>query len=230
MNPFQKKQLDLIRQMESDFASGTATSTVVAMQTDYVNDPQLCLTCVSFLPHDIVDTIQKQLIRPLSVIEPDFYFYPNQSLHITIQNIRVISDPPHFNEIDIAKAQQLLQNFIPAYEPFVFEFSGILLLPTSLAVIVLITPEYDHFVRAFRQTLISADVPDDKQYFSDEIIFANTTICRYTHEPSQEFLDEVAKHKQTLFGSMNVEEVSLIQTNAGAHPLKTKVLGTYRFR
>lgn len=230
MTLYQQKQIVLMRQMENSLAKNTAASTIVTIQKDYVNDPQLCLTCVSFLPKNIAETIQTQQLTKLAAIEPAFYYYPVQSLHVTIQNIRVINNPPHFSSADIAKAQQLLQNFIPAYKPFVFEFSGILLLPTSLAIIALITPEYDHFVRAFRQTLISAGIPDDKQYFTDEVIFANTTVCRYTHEPSQRFLDEVKKHESMFFGSMTAKEVSLIQTNAGAHPSKTKVLGTYQFR
>lgn len=229
MTPYQQKQIVLMRQMEDSLAKNTAASTIVIIQKDYVNDPQLCLTCVSFLPKNIAETIQTQLLTKLATIESAFYYYPVQSLHVTIQNIRIINNPPHFCSADIAKAQQLLQNFIPAYKPFVFEFFGILLLPTSLAIIALITPEYERFVRAFRQALINAGIPDDKQYFTNEIIFANTTICRYTHEPSQEFLDELKKYERTSFGSMRAQEVSLIQTNAGAHPSKTKVLGTYQF-
>lgn len=230
MTLYQQKQIVLMRQMEDSLAKNTAASTIVTMQKDYVNDPQLCLTCVSFLPKNTAETIQTQLLTALATIEPAFYYYPVQSLHVTIQNIRVINNPPHFSAADIAKAQQLLLNFIPSYGPFVFEFSGILRLPTSLAIIALITPEYDRFIRAFRQALVAAGIPDDKKYFTDEIIFANTTICRYTHEPSQEFFGEVEKRKQTSFDSMRAQEVSLIQTNAGAHPSKMKVLCTYPFR
>lgn len=230
MTPFQKKQLDLMRQMEVQALSNPAVTTIVPMQTDYANDPQLCLTCVSFLPKDIATRIQTQILTPLKTIEPDFYYYPIESLHVTIQNIRVINYPLHFGPTEIAKTKKLLSEFVPGYEPFRFELSGTIHMPTSLVVIALVDPAYDQFVRTLRQALIDAGIPDDKKYFTDEIVFANTTVCRYTHAPSQKFLQEVKKLRDEHIGAFTVHEVSLIETNAGVHPSKTKVFGTYRFK
>lgn len=228
MTPFQQKQLALMRQMELTFASGAPASTIVPMQADYKNDTQMCLTYVTFIPKEIAVMIQRKLISTLSAIEPDFYYYPEDALHVTIQNIRVIHDPPHFGPHEIAKAKELLSTLTSHYSPFLFEFAGILSLPTSLAIIVLTSPEYDEFVKLLRQELNRAGIPDDKTYFTNDVVFTNTTICRYVHQPSKKFIDEVQKHRSEFFGTMSAKNVSLIQTNAGAHPSKTTILAPTR--
>lgn len=230
MIPFQRKQIALMRQMESRFTSGTTASSIVSMQSDYRNDNQLCLTCVSKIPKDVAVTIQTKILRNLSAIEPNFYYYPTESLHITIQNIRIINNPPHFGPSEIAKVARLLSEFIPQFEPFPFILSGLIRMPTSISVIALVTPAYDRCIKLLRKRLVSVGVADDKKYFSPDVIFANATICRYTHKPSEKFMQEVEKHSPEFFGKMTAREVSLIETNAGFYPAKTKVFGTYRFK
>ena len=219
-----------MRQMEAQFASGSGISTIVPFQTDYVNDPRLCLTSVSFLPEDIATTIQTQILTPLGIIEPEFYYYPIQSLHITIQNIRVINRPPHFGGTEIEKAKTLLSEIVPQFGPFKFELNGTIRMPTSFAVIALVSPQYDKFVRVLRHAFIAAGISDDKKYFTDEIVFAHATICRYTRNPSVAFINELKHHTSEFIGTMDAPEVSLVETNAGAHPSKTTVFGTYRFQ
>ncbi len=218
-----------MRRMESASASNPGASTIVPMQTDYENDPQICLTCVSFLSKKLADTIRTTLIDTLIRIEPAFYYYPVGSLHVTIQNIRVIHDPPQFSASDIKKAKSVLINSVAVAGPFPMTFQGILRMPTSCSVIALIHPGYDRYIAKLRSELSMAGVPDDKKYFTDDMVFANTTFCRYTHKPSEKFLEELSKHGSDFFGTMTVREVSLITTNAGAHPSKTRIFGQYRF-
>lgn len=219
-----------MRHMESSLARGATVSTIVPLQTDYANDPQLCLTAVSFVGADIANSIHNKLISKLQTIEPDFYYYGRDSLHLTIQNVRVINSPPHFTESDITAVQTVLADMTARYEPFSFTLCGLLSMPTSVSVIALIEPRYDAFIRDLRQQLIAAGVPDDKTYFTDEMVFANITICRYTHAPRQSFLAQLATHRDVPLGNFTAADVSVIRTNAGAHPSKTKVFGTYRFR
>lgn len=219
-----------MRQMEATLANGAHASTIVPMQTDYVNDPQIALTCITFIDKNLTATIQTQLIQPLQIIEPEFYYYPDNALHLTIQNIRVINNPPHFGASDIAKAQRVLAEEIPSSGPFQFTLTGLLSMPTSVSIIALVNPEYDQFVKKFRNKLIDAHVPDDKKYFTDEIIFANITICRYTHKPSPEFIEKLTTMKDLMIGSFTATNVSLVQMNAGASPSKTVILGQYMFR
>lgn len=230
MTPFQQKQLDLMRQMESSLASGSRASTIVPLQADYATDTQMCLSVNSFVPSTIAAAIQAKLIEPLRQIDPAQYYYPNESLHITFHSVRIIHDPPTYTDQDIKTSHRLLTKFIPLEQPFPFILHGILSMPTSVSVIALIIPEYNRFIRKLRHLFVDSGIPDDKKYFSDEIVFANTTICRYTHKPSSEFLEKLKVLKDMYVGEFVAKDVSLVETNAGAFPSKTTVLGRYQFR
>lgn len=229
MTPFQQRQLALMRQMETCLASDTTASTIIPFQTDYVTDPQRALSVNAYIPIRLATVIQSKLINPLKTIDPTQYYYPDESLHITIHSIRIIHDPPMYTPRDIETSMQLLERFIQSEHPFSFTLHGIISLPTSVAVIALITPEYDRFTRSLRRAFVDAGIPDDKTYFTDEMVFANTTICRYTHPPSLDFLHNIKTLPNIYIGKFIAKEVSLVEINAGAHPSKTKVFGTYRF-
>lgn len=218
-----------MRQMEMGAATGTPSVTVVPMRPDFISDRQTALTCISYLPDAISERIRKQLIGPLRTIEPDFYYYPDASLHITIQNIRVIHDPPRFTATDIDIARGVLQQTANNAGPFPFILEGLFMMPTSISVIALVTPEYDRFIKQLRSDLADAGVPDDKTYFTDEMVFANTTIARFTHTPSARFTDLARSIKDTYIGEVLANEMAFVTMNAVATPEKTTVLDVFRF-
>jgi len=230
MTPFQKKQLALMRQMETMLAADSRVSTIVPMQTDFASDNQLCLSLNAFVPEAIAASIQNKLIEPLQRLDPTQYYYQKQSLHVTFHSIRIIHNPPTYSQKDIETSRGLLTKLIPSERPFPFVWHGVLALPTSVSVIVLITPRYNRFIHRIRHEFVRHGIPDDKKYFSDTMVFANTTICRYTHTPTPEFLKKLQTLKDTDIGSGVIDTVALVETNAGAHPSKTRVLGTYRCR
>lgn len=229
VTPFQQEQLALMRQMETMLASDSRVSTIVPIQADYATDNQLCLSLNAFVPDAISKAIQTTLIGPLQRLDPSQYYYPKESLHITFHSIRIIHNPPTYSEKDIETSKQLLAQLVPPERPFPFIWHGVLSLPTSVSVIALITPEYDRFIRRLRRAFVRSGIPDDKKYFSDTIVFANTTICRYSHKPPPEFLEKLSMVKDMHIGTGIIDNVSLVEINAGAHPSKTKVFATYRF-
>lgn len=219
-----------MRQMESSFVTGESSSTIVSIQNNYATDPQLCLTFVTFLPPDIMEVIDNKLIKTLRAIEPDFYYFPAESLHITIQNVRTVHNPPRFTAQDIAIVRSLAHEMFSKEPPFTFTLRGVLSMPTSVSIIALVTHAYDRFIKDFRQRLTDTGVSDDKTYFTDEMVFANATICRYTHAPSKSFLESVSGFRDIEVATVTTTEVALITGNAVAHPSKTTVLETYRLR
>ena len=229
MTPFQKKQLALMRQMETMLAADSRVSTIVPMQTDYATDDQLCLTLNAFIPEPIAASIYDKLIGPLQQLDPHQYYYPLESLHVTFHSIRIIHSPPTYSKKDIETSRALLTKLIPSERPFPFIWHGVMALPTSISVIVLVTPAYNRFIRRVRHDFINHGIPDDKKYFSETMVFANTTICRYTHKPSPEFIEKLQTFRDIHIGAGVIDTVSLVETNAGAHPSKTRMLGTYRF-
>ena len=102
-------------------------------------------------------------------------------------------------------------------------------MPTSVSIIALGTPEYNSFVKRLRRDLTNAHVPDDKSYFTDELVFANATICRYTHEPSDVFIQKLQELRDQYIGDVVINETALVTMNASANRSKTTILETYQF-
>ncbi|MBP9813799.1 hypothetical protein KBC80_01270 [Candidatus Woesebacteria bacterium] len=229
MTPFHTRQLALMRQMESALAANSKASEIVAMQSDYANDDALCLTTVSYIPKSLAESIRTAIIEPLAVIDPDQYYFPNSSMHVTIHNIRVVRSPQSFTDQDIQHARQLLRLSIPTFTAPTFELVGLLSMPTSVSIIALVNPEFDHMVKSIRHQFTEANLADDKKYFTDEITFANITICRYTKSPSKLFLETVQKNKETKYGIFSPKETCLVTSNAGMHPSKTTIIESFAF-
>ena len=230
MTPFQTRQLELMRQMESALAADPKASEIVTMQSDYANDNALCLTTVSYIPEQLAKIIHEAIIKPLAGIDPDQYYFPNSSMHVTIHNIRVVRDPASFTESDIEHARNLLRSSIPTYLAPTFELVGLLSMPTSISIIALVDPDYDHMVKSIRSQFAKANLADDKKYFTNEIVFANITICRFTKPPTKLFLETIEKNKNKKFGIFSPKETTLVTTNAGMHPSKTTVIESFPFR
>lgn len=203
-------------------------SSTVPMMSDYANDERLCLTAAAFLPDPVQREIGSEIVGVLKKIEPHHYFYNPGSFHITIQNVRRISSPPAFNENDIATAIEVLEKEFTASPPLEFELAGVLRLPTSMAIRAFAQPILLNLVQRTRNALQQAGLPDDKEYVSNQVIFGNVTICRYTSEPSAAFLN----HAETLLTPftkfLTLNEVRLISTNAACHPAFTKTLATFK--
>ena len=225
--PYQLRQLELMGQMSSIANTTGATTTIVSMQSDYTNDPQLCLAVVSYLPETIAEAIYTRIVGPLKTIEPDFYYFPKESLHITIQNIRTVAMPPHFSQSDIAAAGGVLQKAFGSAAPFTLDLTHVIRMPTSVMIAALASPAYNTCITNLRTQLALAGVADDKKYFTDEMVFANCTFCRYTHNPSQKFIEKIQEFADIDIGKFIVQETCLITTNAGCHPSKTTVQGRY---
>ena len=192
--------------MEKAFATNPSASQTVSIQNNYASNDQLCLTTVSFLPKELATHIYKELIEPLQLIDPTHYYFPVDALHLTVQNVRVIAKPPNYDAGTIERAKSVFSTVIPTYAPQVFSLDGLLCMPTSLAIVALSTPDYDTLVRNLRKNLTQNDCADDKSYFTDEIIFANISICRYTKIPDQNFLIS------SKFGMTNTSEILLQKT------------------
>lgn len=230
MTPFQTRQLALMRQMEKAFETNPSASQTVSIQNDYATDDQLCLTGVSFLPQELCEHIYKELIVTLQSIDPTQYFIPIDALHLTVQNVRVIQKPPSYDAGTIERAKSAFATVIETHKMQSFELAGLLSMPTSLAIIALTTPDYDQLVRRLRTELTNKDAADDKSYFTDKIVFANISICRYTHMPNQKWFEIIKNFKEKNLGNFTAKNVSLIETNAGCHPAKTRVFGIYNFQ
>lgn len=229
-NDYFLKQKELIKQLENSFANGANKSTVVEMQKDYVNDDQICLTSVVFIPDEISNKIISDIINELKKIDPQHYFYPPESMHLTIKNIRTINKPPLFSETDIHKVNQLFSEIITQFPIFEFSVEDVLVFPTSLSVMAYSDDTLQKLISSLDEGLQKIGESDNKKYLSDYIFWGNITICRFTQNPSAQFIEEVKKVRNLKIGKFKVEKISLIACNAVCHPESRKIISEYELK
>jgi len=224
------QQKQLIKKIEESLAAGKVQSTIVEMQKDYAHDDQTCLTLACFVPDDTADKIVNNIIDPLKIIEPDYYYYFPGSLHLTLKNIRTIHKPPLFTEEDIARVDKVFKEIIPQFPPISYYLEDLLLMPTSVSLMGYTMNILKKLVKTLDRGMNKIGVPDDKKYFSDEVFFGNVTLCRFTHRPSTPFVNKVQELKNINIGEVKIVEANLITCNAVCHPKTRKVISTYKFK
>lgn len=224
---YQSRQKALVKELENSFAQNKAKSTIVDRQKDYANDEQITLTSVIFLPKIITDKISSEIIEPLKRIEPQHYYYPVGSMHLTIKNVRTIHQPPLFDQSDIAKVNTLFQKIIPQVPVFNFNVEDVLLFPTSIAVMAYSNNALQRLVLALDRGLKKIGVPDNKKYLSDSIFWGNITICRFTDNPSQQFFRAVKALRNIKIGMFKIEKICLLTCNAVCWPESRNIIAEY---
>lgn len=227
---YQEKQRRLIKAIETKFKKGETPSTIVQPVADFANDKQICLTSVTFIPEDIQEIIVDKLIKPLKTADEKQYFYLPNSLHLTIQNIRTIHDPPLFTEKDIETTRKVFNEIVTKYTPPVFHLKDLFELPWSLSLCAYSDKTYGDMVLNLRETLIQAGVPDDKKYASKDTVFGNITLCRYNNKPNDSFMKKIEEFKKVNVTRFMVKNVFLITTNSVCHPDHTEILDKFSFQ
>lgn len=225
----QIKQTEIIDNIARQISLKSLGSSTVSPVNDFARDTRISLTSIH-LPHkDFIDKIQKDIIEPLKKIEPDFYYYPNDGLHMTIKNIRVINDPPNFGENEVNKAINIFNEVIPQHKKFMVYFYKLLLFPNSLSLIGTTDEELDYIINDLNFKLKSAGIPDDKQYINDRYFFINMNLARFNYTPKKDFSNKVEEFSLSLnFEPYLVDTVTLTSCNAVFH-IKT-INGTWQLR
>jgi 2'-5' RNA ligase len=222
---YPSKQRAAFRKLEQQAGGG---ATMVAMSSDFENDKRLCLTACCFIGPVLGASISEKLIKTLREIEPEHYYYPVDSMHVTLRNVQTIADPPTFGPREVKLAADALRECLRGENKFKIDLKELFVMPTSLSVCGFSSDALQRVADKMGLALFSAGVPDNKVYSSAGIVFGNVTFCRYAHEPSPAFLAAVEKLRETRIGALNVSAIRLITTNAGCHPDHTRIIETFR--
>lgn len=213
--PHQSKQKEVIDAISRQIKNNSLGSSVVLPVEDFENDPRICLTSVHLPDKEFLDKIRKSIIKPLREINPNHYYYPYDSLHITIKNIRVINDPPNFTEEEVAEVKKVFSEIIPRHKCFNAYFYRLLLFPNNLALMGTSDPELDNVVLDLDGALNKIGVPDDKKYINSRYFFCNMTLARFNKTPSERFKQKVEELSKYLkIEPYNIDSVTLVTSNA----------------
>lgn len=225
--PHQLKQIEVIDQIERQLQNRVTGFSTVSPIENFQTDPRTCLTSVHLPRLSLLEKIQSEIIKPLREIEPDFYYYSTNNLHITIKNIRVINDPPHFDNIDIDNAVDIFREAVPQHRKFNVFYYRLLLFPNNLALVGTTDEELDRIVLDLDQRMKIKGVPDDKVYVNQKYFFSNMTLARFRREPSDLFKRQLEELANCLpLNPYIIDTVTLLTSNAVLED--KKILGTWK--
>lgn len=222
-----QKQLAAIISLESPGLN--KRTSVVPMSRDYTRDESRCLTSLQFIPAAIGSRIL-EFTAQLQAVDSSHYYYPIESLHMTVQNIRVSKTPPNFQQEDIERAKRVFDQVLRGRAQNWARAERLLQLPTSLCVSVFFSEGMANLIKDLRHALDAAGLKDDKLYISDDVILGNITICRFQAPPNHAFLELVRQNKEMAFGEFPINKVCLVTTGAICHPASTITHGEYVLR
>lgn len=223
----QRKAVQALVSNSSDFPFQASH---VARRQDYATDTALCLTCVTFPPATLASAICKNLITPLQCLDPQQYYYGRRSLHVTIKNVRSISDPPNFTSDEVRRACRVLSEVVPRFPPFDVYFEELHAFPNSIALVGFTGRVLGDLIHDLDLALRNAGIPDDKHYVSDTVFFATMTLCRFCTTPKRELLEGVGRISAGLRARMTISLVSLEMCNAVCHPSTRTTAGSFYLR
>jgi len=226
---YQQNQKRVIENIEKQIKQNSLQFSTVDPVEDFDNDPRVCLTSVHIPNNFLKNKIQKQIIDPLRAVSPEHYYYLADPLHMTIKNIRVINNPPYFNDQDIEKAKQIFSQTIPKHSKFKVYFYRLLLFPNNLALIGTTDEEMDKIVLGLDRKLRRAGVPDDKIYSNPKYFFSNITLARFNTPLAEKFRIKVKNLSISLsFEPYLVDLVTLLTCNAVFK--RRKIIGSWELK
>ncbi len=227
MTDYRTHQERIIDRLRIGAGQPGAKATVVPMKRDHRNDPAIGLTSVTFVPDGPGRAITHNIINPLRAIESVHYYYPPESLHLTVKNVRSVHNPPQFTAADVKKVDRLFAQVIPRHRSFSVQLEELVPFSTSLSLIAYSDDGLHRLVQALDAGLYDIGLPDDKRYVSREVIFGNVTLCRYVQPPSERFLNAVAEQARAFTAELRIEAVHLITCNAVCAPESLDFMASY---
>ena len=209
-----KKSYSILqREVVCQLAYGSASAvkpSIVPMERDYRGDPRRCLTSVAFVPSATAQRIHCKVIGNLREIQPSHHYYPPDTMHITIKNVRTVHTPPLFTDADIEKCRRVFAEVTARHSPFSFELTQVVTFAASVAVVGFCDEWLKDLVLDLDRELHKAGVPDNKKYISNSVFFGNVTVCRFTAPPSGRLLKVTREMRDAVKATVPVTAINLI--------------------
>lgn len=217
----QREAIERLRSQE------TPVTSIIPMQKNYLGDRRICLAIFARIPDPIASVltdVQERLRR----LDPMHHYFARESFHLTVQNAKVVADPPSFTREDAFRVCAAVSNVVHWHQKETVSVDGLIALPTSVSATVLFDRPMAELTFDLRDAIAAVGVPDDKTYIDPDVRFGNITLCRFTEPPSEKFLAECERLRREAFGSFTVDALAVASTNASYELALTEVFGSYQ--
>lgn len=215
MDSHQQEQKKVIAEIERDVARDTVSFSTISRVENYELDKRMCLTSVHFPGDNLKNVITQQLISPLRDLQPDQYYYPPESFHMTVKNVKVVSDPPTYTSEDITRVREVFDSVVPRHKKFKVYFYKLILFPNNLSLIATTDKELDDLILDLDKELKGVGIFDDKKFNNDKYFFSNMTLVRFYNPVTTDFKEKVDDLSKNLdINDYIVDSVSLVTCNA----------------
>lgn len=172
------------------------------------------VTAVSRVPAEQADAVARA-VEPLRATGPEHYFYPPETLHLTIRNLDGL-------DAAVLDAAAAVLNAAPAFE---LELRGLNV--SSQTVFVQALPR-DDTLRSLRRRL------DDLAHTSPRprlsLNFAHVNVLRFRGRVARSLLVAVARRRSLALGTLRIDTVEIVETDrllsaAGTRTIRRIALG-----
>jgi len=227
LSEHQSKQIEVIKKIEKLFHQNKISA--VQKVENYENDPRICLTSVHFPTKHLTKTILDKVINPLQKIDDKVFYYPQESLHLTIKNVRTIDNPPNFKPRDLVTARQVFEKIVPKHRKFNVYYHKLVVYLNNLSLVCLTDPELDSIFLDLDKELNKVGLPDNKIYANRKYIISNITIARFYDSPSIKFKKAVENiPKLNIFDDYLIDDITLLTANAAMK--NKKIIGKWKLQ
>ena len=178
------------------------------------------VTLVARLPPHVTASI-KEAVTSFSEAARNYYFYPANTIHLTIQNLdRVVRSVD-----DLERVREKLRAIVGSFPPIRMKASGLGVSPDT--VFVQIFPIDDALANLRREinAMILRDHPSSREAAAREAIprshpvrwlfrrmaFAN--VVRFAGNVAPSFIHEIARHRSRYFGEFVLQTLELVVTD-----------------
>jgi hypothetical protein len=177
----------------------------------------------------VADTQLGQIMAELQRAYPNYYYYPADTVHVTIRNL----DEAARTESDQQSLVSKIRGLVEDSEPFALKGQGLGVSPSS---VFLQLYQEDQGLADLRHKLSIATADSDhhrregssmlgelaRRYLFEKMAFA--TLIRFSGPVAPAFLAEIAGHRETDFGTFLINAFEIVRTDKFLSNTGTEVI------
>jgi len=171
----------------------------------------------------------QSVIEKLKRVAPNQYYYPPESLHLTIQNIKATADPPTWTSEEALRVKEVFANVLDNYRSFIMELKGLNIFSRAIFVQGFCDEILFKLRNNLDRELKEINIYPERKY-KYKLNFGWVNIARFRNSNVHDLLNEIEKLRNYNFGTMKINKIELVETDRYFLKPKTKIIATFELK